>query len=229
MTRFVCTGVLGVLVSLGCGGGDEDVGDNGSTVECGYEDRYLPYQVGYQWTFRVSELSTGDRKTKSQVVMPEISDPVLGTVLVQETSKNNGTTRSLLVRAGDAVRRLRQEDYNAAGELQRTTEYDPGQNRLDEAPANLSVGATWQETYTETEYDGLGVMTSAVTTVDNWEVLGVDVECTSPFGVFSCLHVRRLRTEGGVADKQFWFARGIGKVREQGPSQIEELTGCGPM
>ena len=52
--------------------------------------------------------------------------------------------------------------------------------------------------------------------------------CDSPMGEFSCLRVRRTRITGGMAEKEFHFARGIGKVREVGSNQLEELTACGP-
>ena len=58
-------------------------------------------------------------------------------------------------------------------------------------------------------------------------VLGVDVECTSPFGTFECLHLKRTRTAGGAAVKEFWYARGVGKVKETGDNQTELLTDCG--
>ena len=54
--------------------------------------------------------------------------------------------------------------------------------------------------------------------------LDVQVHLT---GTFSCLHLRRTRTEGGVAVKEFFFARGIGKIREIGDNVLEELTACG--
>ncbi len=33
---------------------------------------------------------------------------------------------------------------------------------------------------------------------------------------------------GGIAEKEFHFARGVGKVTEIGGNQLEELTACGP-
>jgi hypothetical protein len=219
---------LGGSALVGCGGDDDDTGagaDAGADGPCGFEDRYLPYQTGYQWTYRVTDLGNPDVTTKSQALTMEIDDD-LGPVIVQTTTKATGTTISALKREADSVLRLRQEDRDELGALERTTVYDPGQNRLDEAPANLVLGAEWDDVYTVTVTDAEGVQVSSGERTDHWEVLGVDVDCSSPLGDFTCLQVRRQRIVGGVSDKQFFYAKGIGKVKEINANQVEELVGC---
>lgn len=212
-----------------CGGGDDDDAtvdvDAGDDGPCGFEDRYLPYQVGYQWNYRVTDLGNPDVTTKNQVLTME-DDPDLGSVIVQTTTKATGSTVSALKREADSVLRLRQEDRDELGALERTTVYAPGQNRLDEAPANLVVGAEWDDIYTVTVTDAVGNPVSTGERTDHWEVLGIDVDCSSPLGDFSCLHVRRQRIAGGVSDKQFFYAKGIGKVKEVNANQVEELVSC---
>jgi hypothetical protein len=40
------------------------------------------------------------------------------------------------------------------------------------------------------------------------------------------MRVRRISTANtGGSDKTYWFARGVGKIKEQGVSQLEELLG----
>tara|TARA_R110002073_G_scaffold140253_2_gene290688 strand:- start:59233 stop:59943 length:711 start_codon:yes stop_codon:yes gene_type:complete len=222
---FVACG--GALSACGSGGDDDatiDV-DGGVDGPCGFEDRYLPYQVGYQWSYRVTDLGNPDVTTKSQVLTME-DDAELGAVIVQTTTKATGTTVSALKRVADSVLRLRQEDRDELGALERTTVYDPGQNRLDEAPGNLVVGAEWDDVYTVTITDEVGNPVSTGERTDHWEVLGIDVDCSSPLGDFSCLQVRRQRIAGGVSDKQFFYAKGIGKVREVNANQVEELVSC---
>ena len=225
---FLGTGALAACGSDGSGSGADGggaVGDGGGDGPCGFEARFLPYQSGYQWTYRVTDLGTADVTTKSQAITTE-TDPDLGEILVQTTTKATGSTVSALKREADSVLRLRQEDIDELGTLERTTVYDPGQNRLDEAAERLVLGAQWDDVYTVSITDAAGLPVSSGERTDHWEVLGIDVDCSSPLGDFSCLHVRRQRTAGGISDKQFFFARGIGKVKEVNANQVEELVSC---
>jgi hypothetical protein len=208
----------------GGGGGGDDVVDDDDP--CGFaSDRYLPYEVGMTWTYQVTDLETGARKTKDQSLDETLEHPTHGPVIVQTTGKLAGSTRSLLRVSGDRVERLEQEDLDATGAVETTTTYDPPQIRIDESADRVVAGATWQESYVETVVEP-GAAPEMVANTDSWEVIGDGVECESPLGRFECLHLRRTRTEGGVAIKDFFFARGVGKIRETGDNQTEELTGC---
>lgn len=214
------------LAAIACGDdGGGGGGDGGTANPCGFEDRYLPYQAGYQWTYRVTDLVSGETPTKTQALTLE-TDATLGEVIIQTTSKATGTTISALKREQDAVVRLRQEDRTMVGDLERTTTYDPGQTRLDEAAGRLVLDAEWDDLYEVSVTDAMGGAPVVTSRTDHWIVLGVDVECSSPLGTFECLHVRRMRTVGGVSDKEFFFAKGIGKVREANANQLEELIAC---
>ncbi len=224
--------ILALLLSLGifasaCGD------DGGGTADtCGFEDRYLPYQPGYSWTYRVTNLADGSVFTKAQSLTMG-SDPTFGEVIVQTTNKANGSTVSALQfvqnATQDAVVRRQQEDRSADGTLKQTTTYVDGQTRLDEHPDRIVLDATWQETYTATVVAATGVPADTVTErTDTWTVLGVDVDCGSPLGDFKCLRVRRSRTVMGTetSSKDFFFAKGIGKVSEANGTILEELVAC---
>jgi hypothetical protein len=221
--------VLPILLLAACGGGsgtDGGPGGDGGAGECGFAgDDYLPYAAGYTWTYRITDLATGERATKEQRLDPE-QESDFGPVLVQVTGKLNGETVSLVRKEGDRVLRFQQEDRDAAGAVERTTVYDPPAIRIDESPVRVEAGAAWDESYSETITDAAGTVT--IDTVDHWEVIAVGEACESPLGTFECLRVRRTRTQGGVAEKEFSFARGIGKIREVGSDQLEELSACGP-
>jgi hypothetical protein len=231
MTRMDRRTLILLLSSLplaACGGDDGDGDNGGGSNFCGFgNDDYLPYQAGFSWTYRVTDLGTGVRTSKEQSIEPEIEHPDFGAVLVQVTSKPNGETVSHLRREGDRVLRFQQEDYDSARTLERTTVYEPPQIRIDESTERIAAGAEWDENYTETITDpGLGLV--EIPTTDHWEVLALDAPCESPAGTFECIRLRRTRTAGGVAQKEFHFARGIGKVREVGGNQLEELMACAP-
>jgi hypothetical protein len=177
-------------------------------------------------------LVDGDIFTKTQSLQAG-TDPIFGDVIVQTTNKANGSTVSALQvvqnAMQDAVVRLQQEDRSAADTLERTTTYDAGQTRLDEHPDKIVLDAVWQETYTASVVEATGIPPDTSTErTDAWTVLGVDVECISPLGAFECLHLRRVRTVMGnvSSSKEFFFAKGVGKVKEANGSILEELVAC---
>src|SRR5690606_26298904 len=83
--------VFGLLLLLPACGGDDGGGnggggDGGPVGEdpCGFDsDDYLPYEAGFTWTYRVTDLGTGARETKEQRIDPEMEHPDYGAVLVQ--------------------------------------------------------------------------------------------------------------------------------------------------
>jgi hypothetical protein len=72
-------------------------------------------------------------------------------------------------------------------------------------------GARWTETYIKNGKPGSS----------QWEVRGVGVRTTVPAGTFDCLEIRQTK-EG--KNKDYWFARGVGKIRERSEMSLEELT-----
>lgn len=227
MKRMVYLALALAIGACGNGSGDDDDVADAAVDVCGFaSDRYLPYEVGFTWEWRVTDLTSGAVETKSQVVQESRNHPDDGLpMLVQLTQKGGGSTENWMRMDGDALVRLQQLDYNALDQLLRSTVYDPSAIRLDETPARLAEGTTFTESYTEIEYDSTGTETRRASVTEEWEVVGVDVACDAPLGAFECLHVSRTRTAGGIAQKQYWFARGVGKVREEG-GQIEQLTAC---
>lgn len=208
-----------LAAALGCGS------TAGPSETCGFVDEFLPYEVGYSWTYTVTDVFTGERRTKSQRIESAPDHPDYGPVVLQVTEKTTGSTHSLLRKENGRVVRFQQEDLDLVGIVERTTVYDPGRIRIDESADRITVGATFTEVYTETTTDVLlGERIAMVT--DEWEVLGVDVSCSSPFGTFRCLEVRRLRTAGGNSDKRFLFAPEVGKVQEIGTNTLEDLVSC---
>jgi len=210
-----------LLIALAaCGGEDRPAGD----CVPGSSDRYLPNEVSNTWTYQVTNIDTQETSTKSQSITGTMNHPDDGMpVQIQVTNKVEGRTESWLRENGDTFVRLRQQDFDIDGLLERTTVYDPGKIRLDETPARIADGATFDETYTAIITDPNGVETSRTDYTESWEVLAASEPCPGDFADYDCLHIQRSRV--GTPAKTFWFARGIGKVREDG-GQIEQLTAC---
>lgn len=236
--------MVGLVASTACGGGgvteDEVVdampggGSDGPrmTGDCeaggrSSSDHYLPMEVGNEWRYRVIDTFAGTPPTtKSQWIEEEfIPEGENEPAVLQVTQKASGTTQNWLRREGDTVVRLRQMDIDELGNLERTTFYLPTRLRLDESEARLVAGTTWTEDFIRVVNDPAGVETKREMVTDQWTVFGVDVPCTTPWGELECLHVGRVNLVGGNSQKEYYFARGYGKVREEG-GVTEELIGC---
>jgi len=209
-------------LASGCGSDGPSVSE-----ECGFAARYLPYELGYSWTYNVTDLGSGVRTTKTQTLSSALveSPDLPGEMFIEQTTvKATGTTVSLLRVDGDVLNRYRQEDFDDLGVSERVTIYEPAKVRLDETADRLETGAAYTEAYTATITDSTGSVPTSIS--EDWEVINSAVECTSPLGTFECLQIRRTRTLGGLATKDFYFAEGVGKVREEGATQLEEVASC---
>lgn len=221
------------FLAIACGGGsssDPDSGVNGNDCEQGGKsasNRYLPTTVGDVWRYDVTDPTGVDPQTiKRQEITEEfVPDGETEPVFVQETTKNTGRTVNWMRVVGESTVRVQQQDYDVNGVLERTTRYEPYRLRLDESAERLAQGATWDETYTEIVYDPNGVELQRIDAIDQWTIMAVDMPCATPWGELSCIHVHREQIQGGIAIKDYFFARGYGKIREEG-GQIETLKGC---
>lgn len=223
------TGLLAmVLAGPGCGGSDNGMMDMmGKGCEDGItasKNDFFPLIVGNVWQYLVTyeDQSTGMKRVELIEEMTPAGESA--PVVVQRTTKPEGVTVSWLRQEGDRIIRLRQEDYDPSMVLERTTIYDPPVTRFDGSAASIAMDAMFSETYTRTVTDAASMQT--VTTItDSTTVLGVDVECNAGWGKLTCLHIKETRVTGGVSSKDFFFARGYGKIVETG-GQSEQLVGC---
>lgn len=209
---------------------DAPAATDAATAGCPTTGRYLPLATGRTWSYRVTNVATGAVKTKTQVVgaLEDISAVHAGVMAYKvTTTQPGGTTDSWQQDTGSAIRRHKENDNSGA--TFSTTQFDPYRTRLDETAAHLLVGAQWSESYTEL-VTVTGMAQTTVAKVETWNVVAVDEPLAVPAGTFCTLHLHRVSTVGGMpgSDKQYWFARGVGKIKESGASQVEELTGHTP-
>jgi hypothetical protein len=85
------------------------------------------------------------------------------------------------------------------------------------------VGPPQEFLYDRTAYDGEGLNPDVEPRGHTFEVLAVDEEVTVPAGTFNCVKVERVRTLGAEAGALvwYWYAPGVGKVREERPIEME--------
>lgn len=225
------------FIALGCGsdgGGDDDDGGDGGVMamECedgvqASDDSFLPFSVGNTWVYQVTkDIASPPEEKRQELEVEEVPPGETEPALLQRTIKPEGTTVSWLRKDGDVIVRVRQEDYDRDGLLEQITTYKPPRIRFDASAERIAAGATFSETYTRLVTDSAGLEISNIEITDAWTIVGADVPCMAGWGEeLSCLHVRRERIIGGVANKEYYFAKGYGKVLESG-GQSEELVGC---
>lgn len=228
MHRLTCLAFA--LSMVACGGGDGGGGGGGGGADGGGgggggTGRYLPLDVGNQWTYQIIK-DTGEQFTKTSTVEDfEAIGGVKGDLEAFRirTDKDSGYTLSWQEDAGDAVVRHHEQTFDSF-DVQKTDEfYDPSKMRLDESEAHLAVDASYSYSYDEQVFDLQASTNTTTTKTESWQVRAVDEELTVPAGTFSCLHVYR-SNDGTGAMKEYWFARGVGKVKEVGGGQTELLA-----
>ena len=97
----------------------------------------------------------------------------------------------------------------------------PYRLKLDESAGHTTTGAQWSTSFTETTNGG-----APATKTESWSVVDANESLTVIAGTYTCLHVRRTSNGGTLQD--YWYARGVGKVKETGGGQNEELMAFTP-
>jgi hypothetical protein len=213
-------------MSTACGDDAPSDVDASPPVECAtaLSERFLPLSVGISWTYDVTDLSAPGlpsvQKDNSVEAYEDIGGRKAGTMAFRlRTEKDNGYTLSWQEDRCTSVVRHREQSYDSAGLMESDQFYMPAKLRVDEGTEHMVPGASWTVSYQEVEVDPVAGETT-VSKDETWSVVAVGESVTVPAGTFSTLHVRKVTS--GDADKQFWFAAGVGKIKEEG-EQREEL------
>jgi len=226
-----------VVATAGCSGDGDPMmnpdGGGASTVQAPCPEGFLPLRPGIKWTYLVKDLTDGNTTTKMTTVGNlEAVDKLPGVMayrirtqkgleLADETVSWQNVTET-------GVERYQEQSYRpgvaGAAPTPRILEWwSPYKLRLDTSAEHLILGARWTVTYTENSLDHETMMMTTRERNDQWSVEGVNVPLAVAGKSYSTLVVRRIGTDqGATSDKKYWFACGVGKVKETG-GQIEEL------
>jgi hypothetical protein len=221
-SKMFCLALLPAALLVGCGSDDPGATDSGTTCELA-TGALLPWKVGNKWTYKVVE----DGETSMKVTTIESAEPVGGTgpnaakmaYKVVTKKGTNDQTISWQSPDGDKVVRYREQSFGAMStKLELEEHWDPYKLHIDGTAPHMVLGTTWVETYKETKLP-TGAQAATSTAMDAWRVLSncetIQVLDTS----YNALHV----TKQGGDLKNYWYAPGIGKVKETG-GQTEELV-----
>jgi hypothetical protein len=146
-------------------------------------------------------------------------------LLEQSEDPDGNSSVSVIDRDGDDLLRTSEEQL-VDGQLDRSIVYDPGFLRFSSAWLELGEGDEDARTYERTETEAGETAKPTAVRAHVYTIESLSETVSVPAGRFqNCLVVRRerdLENESGAGgvdtreeqNKQFWFAPGVGKVRE---------------
>ncbi len=213
MSRAAC--VLGIVLGvLPVGGCNQDPPPE-------MDDDYYPLRDGARYEYQHSK----DGWVEEVTLEADDDDPDRFTMKQSEDPDGNSSV-SVIVRDGDDITRASEEQL-IAGELDRSVAYDPGFLRFSAAWLDADEGDEDARTYERTETEAGEAPKPTAIRAHIYTVESLSETVTVPAGRFqNCLVVLRERDlENEVAgdgtdtnrdeqSKRFWFAPGVGKVRE---------------
>lgn len=221
------TGAALVLVALstlaGCGSdAPTDTGETGSA-----DEPLLPWAVGNTWTYRVTEDGVVSDKTTTVMEKTtvggtgDLKDTEAYFVVTKKGADQKDKTESYQApdpTQPDRVLRYRELSYGAMTGLLQLEEYwVPARIHADGSQLNMT---SWVDAYTEYKLPVGQQPSPGAETHDLWVVISTDEAIDVPKGHFD--HAVHLQKTGGSV-KEYWYVRGVGKVRETG-GQTEELV-----
>jgi hypothetical protein len=201
---------------------DESTGGD-DTIDL--EDSLYPLIDGARWTYVVT--NTFGQITDTQVIDARETTwkGAQAWELVDKPDVEGDWDVSTIVRDGDLTLRVHREEMGSFGTTE-ILDYEPGFARASEAW--VTVGYKETLTYDRIAYDGNGLNPILEARGHTYEVLAVNESVSVPAGTFDCVKVERVRTLGAESGALvwFWYAPGIGKIREERPleMEIEELV-----
>ncbi len=184
----------------------------------------FPLKTGNSWSFRTTKGSEVGNKTQTVGALEMVggAGPKSSTMAFKMlTTKDDGMdkTESWQAEVDGKIVRYRERAYAASnGALEIEEYWEPYKLRID--GTQLAVGTTYTEQYRETKIL-TGETPATANSSDVWKVVAVDEKVTVPAGTFTAVVIEKV---GGTSSKRYWFARGVGKVKEQSGAQLEELT-----
>jgi hypothetical protein len=203
--------------------------ESGAAGASALAEPLLPWAEGNTWTYRVTKDGVATNKTTTVGALEAVGIGPNADLLAHHVVTAKGveladrTESWQLADATNPLRivRYREQSFGAkTGELQLDEYWDPGKLHIDGSVERTVRGASWLESYTETKRPvGLSESTHEVREV--WTVLDDDATVEVPAGTFE--HAIQLQKSGGSTSKQYWYVRGVGKIKETG-TQTEELV-----
>lgn len=209
-------------------GGSADAGSGGSkSFKAGAKDSHFPLVDGATWTYRHEYPQDPGKMPWDEVATMRATTykDAPAFILEDEEDAQGERSASTMVIDGTAIYRVYKE-VKVSDQVAFNTTYDPGFLRYDEAWTKEGDSA-------DSSYDSLQicVMASSAskcapgamrkeTTAHTFTVLSLNAEIKVPAGTFkNTVQIERInqgdpQSTGDEETKHFWYAPGVGKVRE---------------
>ena len=204
-------------------------GLEGPAPDAGSKQSHFPLVDGATWTYRHTSAAEApwDEVATLSASRYQGKDAF---VLADEEDAEGARSRSTQVVDGTRVYRAYKE-ISVAGQVVVTTEYAPAFLRYDEDWTTRGLTVTLDDDWTETCVVASTASKCAPgavklgTTVHTYTVIDVAAKVSVPAGDFTAVEVQRENVVAGET-KLFWFALGVGKVREENShtGALEELS-----
>jgi hypothetical protein len=214
--------LIGALMLAGC----SSSGSAAADVGAGANGPLLPWKVGNSWTYRVTDSKDVSTKTTTigEVEAVGGTGASAGTMANKVVTRKKDDTDQTVFWASDLdgrVVRYREQSFAASTGMPNGDQYwDPYKVLVDGGADHNSNNSSWLESYRETKVPASGVAEMAVEKRDLWRVIGTKESVTVPAGTFDSVVFQKV----GGTTKSFWYAPGIGKIKETGDGQVEELV-----
>jgi hypothetical protein len=214
----------------GGGGEGNGTGAGGEGNTPGPEGSLLPWVKGNRWTYRVTKDGLTTEKTTTIGELEPVggngpnADVMAYHVVTAKGTELADRTESWQAQDpdnADRVIRYREQSFNATGgDLDLEEYWEPAKLHIDGAAERTATGVVWFEEYQEYKLE-VGFSPTDHLVRDRWTVLDADATVEVPAGTFE--HVIHFQKIGGSTSKEYWYLRGVGKLKETG-SQTEELV-----
>jgi hypothetical protein len=212
-----------IVAAAGAGSIDEPPPAAGS------RESHFPLIDGTSWTYHHTNL-VDDPWDETDTVTAGIYQGADVAVLEDEEDAQGEQTHSTHVMDDTRVLRAYKE-ISVGDEVVQTTTYDPAFLRYDEAWTKSGQTVTLDDDWTQVCVVASSASNCAPgaikpgSTTHTYTVLDVAAKLTVPAGSFTTVKIQR----DNVSDpetKLFWFAAGVGKVREENPTTgaVTELS-----
>lgn len=209
--------LIAALVALAGACGNEPP----SPTPDGGVSELMPLRVGNRWEYRVtSSGGTVSQKIQSVTGTVAIGDVAAFRLLTERAGERE--TESVQGVVGGVLVRFSETGYRAGTTIERLR-YEPPAVRIDSN--HVRAGEQYQTQHKKITLDAGGNVLSSVDVFHTFTVEADAETVDVPAGRFTAVRVRRESSDSSV--KTYWYAPGLGKVKETG-GQTEELSKMTP-
>jgi hypothetical protein len=215
----------------GGSGGADPTGAGGQPLG----DSYEPDPVGATWTYATTDTGAdGGTVSGTKTATVEAIEPVPGRAGITATRIHTvvpGAEDQMTWQgeSATAIVRYRDDIYlvgTGTSMLEQYSVYAPSKLRMD--LTHLTTNQTYTESYTESVTNVMpgGNSTSSTSKPFAWKVINGAESITVPAGTFTAVHLQKSNGNSAAIDKDYWFVRGVGKVKETAAStgRVEVLS-----